>query len=391
MVQTPNTAAHGALHSDCQGAPPASCPALRNRVAHGDGGGAAPGLASLRTSVPQTQQPKRTSDAARRTPALGSGLAYGGGVAKAARDWRTVYGAIALDRGHQGNIATKSLPACGCAIDDKVKASAVNAKRWCWMVPGHPALWPDRLAHDLGPRPLDHKPTPRQKLRARACGKPKALPQGHEVGGQGGGRRDRQRAEPRSSMALSKGTVKCRSCLPLPARCACKCAAQASCMPPKQAVRPNPDHQGERPLPANWARCWWHRTAGPANNGQQPQGNAAATRAARRPMLPNTRRARDAPSRSCTVCHTASPRSRAYAPTRSGGTVRSKCCACGAAQYSSSNHAHCRSRSCGSSARNARASRTRSCTLACTKASWPIGTPRATKHRSVCSTSCGGR
>ena len=59
-------AAHGALHSYRQGAPPAPCPSLRSRVAqHGRGtpgtetDEAAPGLASLRTSVRQPQGPKR--------------------------------------------------------------------------------------------------------------------------------------------------------------------------------------------------------------------------------------------------------------------------------------------------------------------------------------------
>ena len=72
----------------------------------------------------------------------------------------------------------------------------------------------------------------------------------------------------------------------------------------------------------------------------------------------------------------------AYAADWEGGTVRSKCCARGAAQNRSSSQAHCKSGSCGSSASKPCSCSRRSLAHAAMYSGAPMGVPKTTNPRS---------
>ena len=85
------------------------------------------------------------------------------------------------------------------------------------------------------------------------------------------------------------------------------------------------------------------------------------------------------PRSACSVPQAAWSCASAFAADWEGGTVRSKCCALGAAQKRSSSLAHCKSGSRGSSA--SKPCSRRSLALAATYSGAPMGVPRATNPR----------
>ena len=83
------------------------------------------------------------------------------------------------------------------------------------------------------------------------------------------------------------------------------------------------------------------------------------------------------PRSACSVPQTAWSCASAYAADWEGGTVRSKCCARGAAQKRSGSQAHCKSGSCGSSASKPCSCSRRSLAHAATYSGAPMGVPRS--------------